>query len=154
MRLEGIGDYEAANRYLDERYLEEHNAKFGCEAAAGANFHRRLSKRTDLKWVFCLAAERVVSNDLVVRFENRFLQLQPRRNQGLGATARVTVQQARDGELRVVFEGQAVAFGEIAAPEPTPRPERKPRLEPRPRKPAAKHPWRAPLKPKTHATAR
>jgi hypothetical protein len=34
MRLEGIGDYEAANRYLDEQYLAEHNAKFACEPTA------------------------------------------------------------------------------------------------------------------------
>ena len=102
MRLEGIADYEAANRYLDEQYLDEHNAKFVCEAAAGADFHQPLSKRLELKWVFCLEAERVVSNDLVVRFENRFLQLQPKRNQALGAGGRVTVQQAREGELQVV----------------------------------------------------
>ena len=152
MRLEGIADYEAANRYLDERYLEEHNAKFGCDPASGADFHRRLSKRVDLKWVFCLEAERVVANDLVVRFESRFLQLKPKRNQGLGAAARVTVQQARDGEWRVVFEGRSVAFSEIGAAGPKPPPEPKPRRERRPRKPAAKHPWRAPLKPKTQAT--
>jgi transposase len=72
MRLQGIADYEAANRYLDEQYLPEHNAKFGCEPPAGADFHRRLSKRLDLKWVLCLEAERVVSGDRVVRFENRF----------------------------------------------------------------------------------
>ncbi len=33
MRLEGIGDYEAANRYLDERYLVEYNTRFACEPA-------------------------------------------------------------------------------------------------------------------------
>ena len=71
--------------------LDEHNAKFACKPAAGADFHRRLSKRLELKWVFCLEAERVVSNNLVVRFENRFLQLKPKCNQGLGAAARVTV---------------------------------------------------------------
>ena len=64
MRLQGIADYEAANRYLGERYLPEHNAKFACEPAAEADFHQRLSKRLELKWVFCLEAERVVSNDL------------------------------------------------------------------------------------------
>ena len=52
--------------------------------------------------MFCLEAERGVSNDLVVRFENRFLQWKPKRNQGLGAAARVTVQQAREGEWQVV----------------------------------------------------
>ena len=40
MRLEGIADYEAANRYLDEQYLPEHNAKFASEPSAGADFHR------------------------------------------------------------------------------------------------------------------
>ena len=94
MRLAGIADYEAANRYLEEQYLEEHNAKFACQLVAGADFHRHLSKRLDWKWVFCLEAERVVSNDLVVRFENCFLQLKPKRNQGLGGGATVTLEQA------------------------------------------------------------
>ncbi len=151
MRLAGIADYEAANRYLDERYLREHNAKFGCEPAAGADFHRRLSKRLELKWVFCLEAERVVSNDLVVRFESRFFQLKPKRNQGLGAGARVTLEQARDGELRVRFQGRAVVFEEIAKPAAKARPEPKPRVAPRPRKPAANHPWRSRLLSKKRA---
>ena len=151
MRLEGIADYEAANRYLDEQYLRGHNAKFGCEPSAGADFHRRLSKRLDLKWVFCLEAERVVSNDWVVRFENRFLQLKPKRNQALGAGARVTVQQAREGELQVVYEGRAVAFEEIARPQAKPRPEPKQRAARQRQKPSADHPWRQPLRPKKRA---
>ncbi len=154
MRLKGIADYEAANRYLDEQYLDEHNAKFTCEAAAGADFHRQLSKRLDWKWVFCLEAERVVSNDLVVRFENRFLQLKPKRNQALGAGARVTVQQAREAELQVVYEGRAVAFEEIARPQPKPRPEPKQRAVPRRSKPAANHHWRQPLSAKKRAATR
>lgn len=145
MRLAGIADYEAANRYLDEQYLDEHNAKFGREPAAGADFHSRLSKRLDLKWVFCLEAERVVTNDLVVRFENRFLQLKPKRNQAIGAGARVTVQQAREGELRVVVEDRAVLFDEIAKPAKKARAQPRQRVAPRPHKPAANHPWRKAL---------
>lgn len=145
MRLAGIADYEAANRYLDEQYLDEHNAKFGREPAAGADFHSRLSKRLDLKWVFCLEAERVVTNDLVVRFENRFLQLKPKRNQAIGAGARVTLQQAREGELRVVVEDRAVLFDEIAKPAKKARAQPRQRVAPRPHKPAANHPWRKPL---------
>ena len=138
MRLADMADYEAANRYLDEQYLDEHNAKFVREPSAGADFHQRLSKSLDLQWVFCLESERVVSNDLVVRFENRFLQLKPRRNQDVGAGTRVTVQQAREGELRVVREGdRKVAFEEIARPRPKLRPEPKLRATPRRQKPAA-----------------
>lgn len=145
MRLKGIADYEAANRYLEDEYLDAHNQAFGCEPAAGANFHQRLPTRLDLKWVLCLEWERVVSNDLVVRFESRFLQLRPSRRQGLGAGSRVTVQQARDGELRVVREGQAVAFEAIAKPARRPAVEARPRRAPAPHKPALSHPWRRPL---------
>ena len=155
MRLEGIADYEAANCYVDEKYLDEHNAKFVFEPSAGADFHRRLPKRLELKWVFCLEAERVVSNDLVVRFENRFLQLKPRRNQDVATGARVTVQQAREGELRVVCEGgDKVAFEEIARPQPKPRPGPKRRAAPGRSKPAANHPWRQPLSAKKRAAKR
>ena len=152
MRLADMADYEAANRYLDEQYLDEHNAKFVREPSAGADFHQRLPKSLDLQWVFCLESERVVSNDLVVCFENRFLQLKPRRNQDVGAGTRVTVQQAREGELRVVCEGdRKVAFEEIARPRPKPRPEPKLRATPQRQKPAADHPWRRPLAAKKRA---
>ena len=142
MRLAGIADYEAANRYLEEQYLDAHNARFACRPAAGADFHRRLSKRLDLKWVFCLEAERVVSNDGVVRFENRFLQLQPQRNQHLGRGARVMVQQARDEELRVLHQDREVAFEPLARRQPQSYAEPPPRKARWPQPPAADHPWR------------
>ncbi len=154
MRLEGIGDYEAANRYIEERYLPEHNAKFGCEPAAEADFHQRLPKGLDLEWVFCLEAERRVSNDLVVRFENRFLQLKPKRNPSLGAGSRVKLEQGRDGELRVRFEGRAVAFDEIDRPQPKGRGEPRQRGARQARKPAVDHPWRRPLLPRKRKTAK
>ena len=43
MRLRGIVEYEAANRYLDEEYLAEHNERFACEPAAAADFHQALA---------------------------------------------------------------------------------------------------------------
>ena len=84
----------------------------------------------------------MVANDGVVRFENRFLQLKPQRNQGLGAGARVTVQQVRSGKLRVLHQGREVAFELLLLRQP-PRPA-EPQLgrAPQPRPPAADHPWR------------
>ena len=101
--------------------------------------------------MFCLEAERVVSGDRVVRFENRFLQLKPKRNQALGSGARVTVQQAREGELQVVYESRAVAFEEIARPQPKARPEPKQRAARQGKKPSADHPWRKSLRSKKRA---
>ncbi len=152
MRLRGIVDYEAANRYLGEEYLAEHNERFCCEPAAGADFHQALPRGTELRGVFCLEYERVVSNDQVVRFENRCLQLKPKRNQGVGAGARVTVQQGRDESLQVRFEGHEIEHEVIATP--TPRLRTKPAPQGNVvarRKPAANHPWRRAVLRKTRA---
>ena len=145
MRLEGIADYAAANRYLDEQYLAEHNAKFACEPTAGADFHRRLPKRLDLNWVFCLEHERVVSNDWVVRYQNRFLQLQPTRRQGVAPGTRLRVEQARDGALRVMHADDEIQFAEIAKPWQTEKAAAAVGTQQRVtagHTPAADHPWR------------
>jgi hypothetical protein len=142
MRLAGIGDYEAANRYLDEGYLKEHNERFACEPAADADFHGRVLKRIKLEQVFCLESERVVSNDFVVRFRKRLLQLAPKRNQTVGPRARVIVQQLKDSTLRVVHEGREVKFREIFPAAPPARPAAKTPRVAAAHKPAADHPWR------------
>ena len=151
-RLRGIVDYEAANRYLDEEYLGQHNERFACEPAAGADFQQAPPRGTDLRGVFCLEYDRVVSNDRVVRFENRCLQLKPKRNQGVGAGAGVTVQQWRDQSLHVRFEEHKIEHEVIATPVPQPRTKpASPRRAGGGRKPAANHPWRRGLLRKTRS---
>ena len=61
------------------------------------------------------------------------------------------MQQAREGELQVVYEDRAVAFEEIARPEPKPRPEPKQRAARQGKKPSADHPWRKSLRSKKRA---
>ncbi len=87
----------------------------------------------------------MVSNDWVVRYQNRFLQLQPTRRQGVAPGMRVRVEQARDGALRVMYSDQAVRFTEIAKPWPDEKAAAgvgtQQRVTAR-RTPAADHPWR------------
>ena len=142
MRLAGIGDYEAANRYLDEGYLQEHNERFAREPAAGADFHGRLLQRVRLEQVFCLESERVVSNDWVVRFDNLFLPLEPKRNQGVGAGGRVSVPRRRDGSIRIGSEESEVKFQEISPAAPPASAAAKTPRATTAHKPAADHPWR------------
>jgi len=142
LRLAGIADYAAANSFLDEPYLPQHNQRFGREPAEAADFHLAPPAGLDLRRVFCLEQERKVSRDGVVRYENRWLQLALRRNQPIGAGTRVTVEQWRDGSLHVRHEGVELSFSEIdrAALRPAPKP-----AAARPAtaaKPASDHPWR------------
>ncbi len=49
MRLKKIGSYEEANRYLEETYLEEHNAKYAVLPRETADYHLAVPPRLDLR---------------------------------------------------------------------------------------------------------
>lgn len=63
MRLKGIATYEEANRFLCDRYLPHHNAKYAVEPRERADYHERPARGFDFDRVFCLEEERKVSND-------------------------------------------------------------------------------------------
>ena len=86
-----IAAYGPANEYLTNEYLPEHNERFQGAPASEADYHSALPRGLDLRQVFCLEAERVVGADMVVRFENRFLQLRVKRNQPVWQGMWVTV---------------------------------------------------------------
>jgi hypothetical protein len=73
LRLHGIATIAAANRYLREVYLAEHNRRFAVAAAEeGGAFVPFLSALRD---VLCIRHERVVGNDNCARYEGRVLQI-------------------------------------------------------------------------------
>ena len=140
MRLQGYSEYGAANDYLANVYLPEHNERFQRAPASEADYHCALPRGLDLRQVFCLEAERVAGADMVVRFQNRFLQLQAQRSQPVWPGARVTVRQWRDGSVEVHHEGERVRHEELLA-----RPAKPPKRTGRGRrvtKPSRQHPWR------------
>jgi len=152
LRRAGVADYQAANRFLDAGYFQQHNRRFAQAPAAEADFHRVLPRGLDLRWVFCLEEPRTVGRDTVVRYHNRWLQLELKRRSPVAAGGQVLVQQARDGELRLLAQGQRLSFREIAPPAPrgkvpaatAPLAHRRPR---RGHTPAPDHPWRKPVLP-------
>jgi transposase len=138
MRRLGIVNYEAANQYLLQSYLPTHNARFAVAPAETADFHDVPRTDLDLDTIFCLECERVVSNDNVIRYNNRLLQLEPEQ---VSAGAVVRVQERRDGNLRLVRSSQVLRWGQIEALPP--------RMDKRDRRrrqsitpPAASHPWK------------
>jgi transposase len=138
MRRLGISRYEEANRYLLDSYLREHNARFAVAPAEAADFHEQLRSDLDLDTVFCLECERVVSNDGVIRYDHRLLQLEPGQ---VSAGGKVLVQERRDGSLRLVYRSQALCWSQIETP-----PERVLTSVGRKRKtvviPPPSHPWK------------
>ena len=150
LRLAGVDHYAAANRYLEEQYLDEHNRRFARPAASEVDYHRRRPTARQLDEIFWLEEERVVSEDWVVRYKNRALQLERQSRHWAPAKSRVVVRENEAGEIAIHYRGQGLRFRQLpvastalsegrgAAPSlalPSPKPGRS--------LPAPKHhPWR------------
>jgi transposase len=101
-RLHRITTVEAANRYLKEVYMAEHNARFAVAAAEeGSAFVPFVG---DLKEVFCIRQERVVGNDNCVRYDGRILQIPEQRHRRHFVKATVMVHHYPDSTL-ALFHG-------------------------------------------------
>ena len=94
--------------------------------------------------MFCLETERSISNDWVVRHENRYLPLE-RQSDYPPRQAKVTVCEWEDGRIEIRYKGKARPHREIGAPRlPKYRPIRLVARPPRRStwKPSSSHPWR------------
>ncbi len=98
LRRKQIGTHAEANAYLEAEYLAEHNRRFAREAAKAEDYHRRAPRAAELDRIFRLESERAVSQDWVVRYENRFFQLERQRCHSAPAEGKV-VGEGRNGEL-------------------------------------------------------
>jgi transposase len=150
LRRKQIPTHQAANVYLERDYLPEHNARFARAAARPEDYHRRAPAAAELDRIFRLESERVISEDWVVRYANRFFQLQPQSRHYAPAKSKVLVSESRHGRITIEYRGRALPWQEIPAPA---RPSvltagpREPKRAPVPtakRKwvPPADHPWR------------
>jgi transposase len=144
LRRKNVTTYEAANQYLEREYLAEHNRRFAREAASPQDYHRRKPSQRELDAVFRLETERVIGNDWVVRYENRFLQVKRQGRHNAPAKGKVLVCEWEDGRLEIHYRGGKVAWEEIAERLPAAQPDL-PRQAGQPygvTRPAASHPWK------------
>jgi transposase len=102
LRLAGVNTVEEANRYLAERYIHKHNARFAVAAAEeGSAF---VPFAGNLRDILCIREERVVSNDNCVRYGKMLLQIPEQRHRRHFVRATVRIHEYPDGAL-AVFHG-------------------------------------------------
>ena len=113
LRLECLQDLQSANRLLP-LFAERLNAKFAVPARSEADFHRAVPEGIGLKDVFCFEERRTLSNDWVVRYKNRFLQIVQQSNLP-PAKGNVQVQEHLEGSLHLVYRDREVCSGDRQA---------------------------------------
>ncbi|MGE0702119.1 MAG: ISNCY family transposase [Hyphomicrobiaceae bacterium] len=100
LALAGINTVEAANRWLAEIYIAQHNAAFASEAEQeGSAF---VADRAQAwREILCVQEERVVGNDNTVKWRGLSLQLPPSRLRPHFVRAKVRVHEYPSGTIAV-----------------------------------------------------
>src|SRR3989454_4718159 len=108
LRLATVSNYDDANAYLQEHYIAQHNRHYARPAAAEADYHRQRPTARQLDDVFWLEEERVLSEDWVVRYKNRLLQLARQNRHWAPAQSRVRVRENEPGHIVIHYRGQSL----------------------------------------------
>lgn len=109
LALAGIASMEAANRYLQERYLPAFNAEFAVPAMeSGSAFVPWIGG--SLEDILCEQYERIVGNDNCVRFEGMSLQIPADRHRCHYVKARVRVNRYASGALALFHGPRGLAY--------------------------------------------
>jgi transposase len=148
LRRKGIADLETANRFLEADYWAEHNARFAQAPTASDDFHVARPRGLRLDLVFRLEEARTVSNDWVVRYDNRLMQLE-RQSGHPPARSLVRVYEDAEGRIEIRYRDRVMRWTEIPATPPKPRAAVAAPMATRPSVPVlrrphapADHPWR------------
>ncbi len=145
LRLAGIKDRAQANRFLEDVYLPEHNARFGVTARKEGDAHRPLTDemRARLPSIFSIQSTRRVNNDYTIQFKNQWFQLKASAGVAVYKGDIVTIEERLDDTTHIKLRAAYLAYEVL--------PERPKRSRAKVtalvkkstvHKPAADHPWR------------
>jgi len=87
-------------------------------AAKPEDYHRRAPRAAELDRIFRLESERTISEDWVVRYDNRLFQLEGQGRYYAPAQGKVLVCEGRHGSIAIEYRGRALRWEEIAGPRP------------------------------------
>ena len=103
LKLAGMADIKAANRFISDVYLADHNARFARPPELAESAFVAVDP-ANLAEILCIEEERIVARDNTVAYEGVRLQLPESRARAHYVKARVKVREYPDGGL-AVFHG-------------------------------------------------
>ena len=147
LRLRNISDPEAANRFLEEEFLDSFNRKFGVQAKQEGDAHRALmeTEKTSMTSIFSVRSKRRVNNDFTVRFKNNWYQLAAIQPTTVLRHDEIVIEEWLDDTIHLKLRGHELSTRVL--PERPERVKKAPRVTaltraPIHRKPAKDHPWK------------
>lgn len=110
LRLENINSNDAANTFLCSGYLNSLNTKFAHPASHPEDWHRPLANKIDLKKMLCVKDDCVLSNDWIVRHDNRFYQVSKNNYPLPPPRAKIVFSKWTDGSTHLLYKDSDLDF--------------------------------------------
>lgn len=113
LRLAGINTIEAANRFLKEKYLPAHNARFAQAPRESGDAHRPLLKRHNIDQILSIQTKRTVCNDWTIRFKSKFFQLLADQLVRIRPRKTVVVEERLDGSIHISNKSHYLKYKQL-----------------------------------------
>jgi hypothetical protein len=140
LRLEGISELAAANKYLSKRFLPALNRRFKVKPASAIDVHR--AAPPGLEEVLSWEEERVVQADWTLCCNNCWYQLD-RQHECLSLVRRkVIVRTLRSGVIQLVYRGAKLRYRQLPGRPQRQAPRSKAVKAVQVAQPMTEHPWR------------
>lgn len=114
LKLAGISDRTAANKYLRETYVPDHNKRFAVAPELPDSGFVPVLDKQQLRDILCGQHDRTVGRDNTVAFNGKRLQLPPSPLRPHFVKARVRVHEYPDGRLAVFHGPRRIASYDAA----------------------------------------
>jgi len=115
LRLRKIDNIEEANKFLQEEFIPKFNKKFGVKAKKKGDLHRKLNKQEkgSLNHIFSIKNQRVVRNDFVVQYRNRYFQLNETQPTTVYKKDKVIIEKHLDNSIHINKKDKYLNFTEL-----------------------------------------
>ena len=120
LRLARVTTLKGANRFLENEYWPEWNARFARAVEEFPNHHRPLNEHLDLATILCHVEERVIGNDYTFSFAGHRYQILRAAVEAGMRRQRLRVELRLDGELKARYQSRYLDIGECGARPPAP----------------------------------
>jgi len=115
LRLRKIDNVKEANEFLQEEFIPEFNKKFGVKAKKKGDLHRKLNKQEKgkLSHIFSVKNQRVVRNDFVVQYRNRYFQLNETQPTTVYKKDKIIIEEHLDDSVHINKKDKYLNFTEL-----------------------------------------
>mgnify|MGYP001566098204 FL=1 len=112
LRLQGISDIVAANKFLEEKYIPIFNEKFAVVPVKRTDLHRSLTKidKENLDSIFSIHETRVVTNDFTLQFKTKYFQLWQQQPLLVCRKDRILIEEHLNDSIKLKFRGKELNY--------------------------------------------